>query len=155
MLLAHGGTCIRMKDDEPSGPRGTVLERADARQRQVNMTNPFPRSSCPAVFPAHATVLRSLHIYSKMFSCKSNGTAHFTGNPHVAAPSMHDLELSVPIPHATFPIPLGPLPPYLPRSAPLSALVAPTRTPKKATQGNLASPSTACARRSLVVRSRA
>lgn len=54
---------------------------------------------------------------------KSNGIAHFTGNPHIAAPSKHDLEPSVPIPHTTFPIPL---PPYLPRSAPLSATVAPT-----------------------------
>jgi hypothetical protein len=54
---------------------------------------------------------------------RSDGTARFTGNPHVAAPSKHDLEPSVPIPHATFPIPL---PPYLPRSALLSATVSPT-----------------------------
>ena len=63
---------------------------------------------------------------------KSNGTARFTGNPHVAAPSKHDLEPSVPIPHATFPIPL---PPYLPRSAPLSATVTPTPDAKASNAG--------------------
>ncbi|KAI0271139.1 hypothetical protein BGY98DRAFT_204810 [Russula aff. rugulosa BPL654] len=63
---------------------------------------------------------------------KSNGTARFTGNPHVAAPSKRDLEPSVPIPHATFPIPL---PPYLPRSAPLSATVSPTPDAKASNAG--------------------
>ncbi|KAF8499624.1 hypothetical protein F5888DRAFT_1684047 [Russula emetica] len=58
--------------------------------------------------------------------------AHFTGNPHVAIPSKNDLEPSVPIPHPTFPIPL---PPYLPRSAPLSATVSPTPDPKASNAG--------------------
>lgn len=58
--------------------------------------------------------------------------ARFTGNPHVAAPSKRDLEPSVPIPNATFPIPL---PPYLPRSAPLDATVAPTPDAKASNAG--------------------
>ncbi|KAI0295837.1 hypothetical protein B0F90DRAFT_1811406 [Multifurca ochricompacta] len=58
--------------------------------------------------------------------------AHFTDNPHIAIPSKHDLELSLPTLQATFPIPL---PPYLPRSTPLPATVPSTSDAKASNAG--------------------
>ncbi|KAH9963843.1 hypothetical protein BC827DRAFT_1191424 [Russula dissimulans] len=48
--------------------------------------------------------------------------ARFADNPHIATPSRRDLEPSHASPHTTFPIPL---PPYLPRSAPLPSTTTP------------------------------
>jgi hypothetical protein len=73
-----------------------------------------------------------LKYYPGSSTKNSNCTARFTDNPHVAVPSKRDLEPSLPIPHTTFPIPL---PPYLPRSAPLSGTVAPTPDAKASNAG--------------------
>lgn len=58
--------------------------------------------------------------------------AHFTDNPHVAAPSRRDLEPPLPTLLTTFPIPL---PPYLPRSAPLPASTPPAPDAKASSAG--------------------
>ena len=59
-------------------------------------------------------------------------TARFTHNPHIAAPSKRDIDPSLPVVHPTFPIPL---PPYLPRSAPLPATVPPFSDTKASSAG--------------------
>lgn len=58
--------------------------------------------------------------------------ARFTDNPHIAAPSKRDLEPAIPVLQTTFPIPL---PPYLPRSAPLPESVAPAPDAKASSAG--------------------
>ncbi|KAI9437898.1 hypothetical protein F5148DRAFT_1353944, partial [Russula earlei] len=58
--------------------------------------------------------------------------ARFSDNPHIATPSKRDLEPSLPVLHATFPIPL---PPYLPRSAALPATAPPVRDAKASNAG--------------------
>src|SRR6266550_826040 len=89
--------------------------------RTVRLISFYSASNSPSLSPTGSICTKIKPPW--VLTDKSNGTARFTGNPHVAAPSKHDLEPSVPIPHTTFPIPL---PPYLPHSAPLSATVAPT-----------------------------
>ena len=59
-------------------------------------------------------------------------TARFTDNPHIATPSKRDLEPALPVLQTTFPIPL---PPYLPRSAPLPESVAPAPDAKASSAG--------------------
>ena len=59
-------------------------------------------------------------------------TARFTDNPHIAAPSKRDLEPPLPVLQTTFPIPL---PPYLPRSAPLPASATPAPDAKASSAG--------------------
>ncbi|KAI9442615.1 hypothetical protein H4582DRAFT_1299125 [Lactarius indigo] len=58
--------------------------------------------------------------------------ARFTDNPHIAAPSKRDLEPPLPTLLTTFPIPL---PPYLPRSAPLPASTPPAPDAKASSAG--------------------
>ena len=62
-------------------------------------------------------------------------TAGFTDNPHITLPTKRDLEPAPELPHATFPIPL---PPFLPRSAPLPAAVPPAPDAKASTAGQFA-----------------
>ncbi|KAI0028674.1 hypothetical protein K488DRAFT_57999, partial [Vararia minispora EC-137] len=59
--------------------------------------------------------------------------ARFTGNPHIVAPSKHDLELSHPSKSETFPIPL---PPFLPRSSSLPPTVTPCSNPQASHAGH-------------------
>ncbi|KAH9027729.1 hypothetical protein EDB85DRAFT_1974219 [Lactarius pseudohatsudake] len=58
--------------------------------------------------------------------------ARFTDNPHIAVPSTRDLEPPLPTLLTTFPIPL---PPYLPRSAPLPASTPPAPDAKASSAG--------------------
>ncbi|KAI9455441.1 hypothetical protein BJY52DRAFT_1121937 [Lactarius psammicola] len=58
--------------------------------------------------------------------------ARFTDNPHIAVPSKRDLEPPLPTLLTTFPVPL---PPYLPRSAPLPASTPPTPDAKASSAG--------------------
>ncbi|KAH8994745.1 hypothetical protein EDB86DRAFT_2925544 [Lactarius hatsudake] len=58
--------------------------------------------------------------------------ARFTDNPHIAVPSKRDLEPPLPTLLTTFPIPL---PPYLPRSAPLPASTPPAPDAKASSAG--------------------
>jgi hypothetical protein len=74
----------------------------------------------------------SLDITSKTTLGLNECAARFTHNPHIAMPSKRDLNPSVPSQHATFPIPL---PPYLPRSAPLPATVPPVPDTKASNAG--------------------
>ncbi|KAH9062471.1 hypothetical protein EDB87DRAFT_1712526 [Lactarius vividus] len=58
--------------------------------------------------------------------------ARFTDNPHITAPSKRDLEPPLPTLLTTFPVPL---PPYLPRSAPLPASTPPATDAKASSAG--------------------
>jgi hypothetical protein len=73
-----------------------------------------------------------LTLQGKQFGAQRVYAARFTHNPHIATPSKRDLEPSLPIQHATFPIPL---PPYLPRTAPLPATVPPVPDNKASNAG--------------------
>ncbi|KAI0256393.1 hypothetical protein BJV78DRAFT_1118149 [Lactifluus subvellereus] len=108
----------------------SILRNPGLATRYAHLVEPTRSPSAPSPVQSKKIWRRNDNEGKRWVRRREN--ARFTDNPHIAAPSKRDLELSPPALHATFPIPL---PPYLPRSAPLPATVPPTPDAKASNAG--------------------
>ncbi|KAH9979055.1 hypothetical protein BGW80DRAFT_1532711 [Lactifluus volemus] len=108
----------------------SILRNPGLTSRFAHLVEPTQLSPDPSSVQSKKVWRRNDNEGKRWVRRREN--ARFTHNPHIATPSKRDLNPSVPSQHATFPIPL---PPYLPRSAPLPATVPPVPDTKASNAG--------------------